>query len=163
MAEEQGTETGTVEEQTTSEQPAEKDWQAEAEKWKSLARKHEGTAKQNADKAKQYDTLAEASKSEQEKAVEAAKAEGIAAGQSQALRFEVALDKGLPKALAVRLQGSTKAELEADADELLKLAPAAAGQQPPADLGQGRRAPIATSGFAAGKAEAARRFGAAAK
>ena len=40
---------------------------------------------------------------------------------AKALRYEVAVDKQLPKVLAERLQGSTREELEADADNLLKL------------------------------------------
>lgn len=40
---------------------------------------------------------------------------------AKALRYEVAVDKQLPKALAERLQGSTREELESDADSLLKL------------------------------------------
>ena len=36
-----------------------------------------------------------------------------------ALRYEIALDKGLTKSQAKRLVGSTREELEADADELL--------------------------------------------
>lgn len=43
---------------------------------------------------------------------------------TKALRLEIALDKGLPKTLAARLQGSSREELEADADALLKLIPA---------------------------------------
>lgn len=40
---------------------------------------------------------------------------------AKALRYEVAVDKQLPKVLAERLQGSTREELESDADSLLKL------------------------------------------
>lgn len=40
---------------------------------------------------------------------------------AKALRYEIAIDKQLPKALAERLQGSTREELEADADNLLQL------------------------------------------
>lgn len=39
----------------------------------------------------------------------------------RAMRLEVALDKGLPKSLALRLRGDTQEEAEEDADELLKL------------------------------------------
>ncbi|WP_064075907.1 capsid assembly scaffolding protein Gp46 family protein [Prescottella equi] len=46
------------------------------------------------------------------------------------LRRDVAADKGLPAKLAARLRGSTKEELEADADELL------ADYAPPADSGR---------------------------
>lgn len=44
----------------------------------------------------------------------------LTAAEARALRLEIALDKGVPKSLAVRLQGSTREEMEADADELLK-------------------------------------------
>lgn len=43
------------------------------------------------------------------------------AAEERALRMEVALAKKLPPELAERLKGATQAELEADADELLKL------------------------------------------
>lgn len=39
----------------------------------------------------------------------------------KALRLEVALDKGLPKSLALRLRGNTQEEIEEDAEDLLKL------------------------------------------
>lgn len=41
------------------------------------------------------------------------------AAAARALRLEVALDKGLPAALARRLLGDTREEIESDADELL--------------------------------------------
>lgn len=69
-------------------------------------------------------------KSEAEKTAErlAKLEEDSKTGTAKAMRYEIALDKGLPKALAERLQGSTREELEADADELLKLV----GEQKPA-------------------------------
>lgn len=69
-------------------------------------------------KAKQ---LEDAKKSEAEKLTEkltAAETRATAA-EDRALRLEVATAKGLTQAQAKRLVGSTKAELEADADELL--------------------------------------------
>jgi hypothetical protein len=48
-------------------------------------------------------------------------AERIGPLEAENLRLNVALEKGLPKSLAVRLQGSTKEEVEADAEELVKL------------------------------------------
>ena len=44
----------------------------------------------------------------------------VTAAETRAMRLEVALDKGLPKSLAVRLQGESREEMEADADELMK-------------------------------------------
>ena len=61
-----------------------KDWQAEADKWKSLARKHEKTAKDNAEAAKRLTALEEATKTETERAVEAARREA-----DKAVRDEV--------------------------------------------------------------------------
>lgn len=54
------------------------DYAAEVEKWKALAQKHEQRAKSNAEKAKGYDELKASQMTEQEKAVEAAKAEARA-------------------------------------------------------------------------------------
>lgn len=51
-----------------------------------------------------------------------------AAAEIRALRAEVAQEKGLPAKLAARLNGATKEELAADADELLSLIPA--GEKP---------------------------------
>lgn len=72
-------------------------------------------------KASRFDELDAASKTEAEKAAQrAADAETkAAAAEARALRLEVAADKGLSPAQAKRLTGSTKEELEADADELL--------------------------------------------
>lgn len=62
--------------------------------------------------------------------IAAAKAE---AGQSsaKALRYEVAAEKGLDLKLAARLTGSTKEELEADADALMALIPKAQQAETP--------------------------------
>lgn len=82
-------------------------------------------------KAKQ---LEDAKKSEAEKLTEkltAAEKRAIEA-ETKALRMEVATAKGLTPAQAKRLVGSTQAELEADADDLLSTfggAPAGDGKQ----------------------------------
>lgn len=70
----------------------------------------------------QIEELQGAGKTELEKAVERAnKAEQTAkAAQGQALRYQVALAKGLPPAVAARLQGDTLEALQADADELMR-------------------------------------------
>lgn len=59
------------------------------------------------------------------------------ANQARADRLEVALDKGLPKTLADRLRGSTREEMEADADELLKLVNDNKPKTPKPDPSQG--------------------------
>lgn len=95
------------------------DHEAEAAKWKELARKHETRAKENAEKAKKFDDLEESSKSELQKATErAAEAERrAAAAEAASLRASVAQSKGVP---ADMISGSSKEELEASADALLK-------------------------------------------
>ena len=54
-----------------------KDWKAEAEKWSTLARKHEERAKSNAQAAKELEKVRAAAMTEQDKAVAAARAEGM--------------------------------------------------------------------------------------
>ena len=71
--------------------------------------------------------IADSKKSAEQKAADdiaAARAEA-AKNAAQALRYEVAAAKGLDLALAARLTGSTKEELEADADALMALIPKA--------------------------------------
>lgn len=96
------------------------DWKAESRKW-------EKRAKDNADAAKRLAEIEDAKKSEQDKLneqLEAARREGTEA-KTTALKMDVALDKapeGMPlkqvRKLAKRLTGSTREELEPDADEL---------------------------------------------
>lgn len=118
-----------TEPEPTPEKPAETDWQAETEKWKSLARKNEAQAKANAEAARKLTEIEDSSKSELErshtKAAEADKR--AAAAEASALRIEVALDKApegmsvaMVRKLAKRLTGTTREELEADAEELFE-------------------------------------------
>lgn len=99
----------------------EPDLSAEVEKWKSLAKKHEARAKDNADKAKRFDEIEESSKSELEKATARAEAaeKALATARLDSDRASVALSKGLTPTQAKRLVGTTREELEADADDLL--------------------------------------------
>jgi len=116
--------TGTQEEnedgtEGTTEVPAGgKNWQAEADKWKALARKHESDAKKLA-------ALEEGQKTEAQKLADARATAEKERDEARAelLRRDVAAKAGLPVELASRLRGSTEAELEADAKELLKLVP----------------------------------------
>ena len=91
-------------------------------KWKAMARKHEGQARANAKAAERLAQLEDANKTELERAKERAeKAEAAAkTADARAMRLEVAQAKGLSLSLATRLQGATREELEADADDLLK-------------------------------------------
>jgi len=54
-------------------------------------------------------------------------------------RAEVAAEKGLPPALAARLQGATREDLAADADALLALIPTPGPRTPAPDPSQGSR------------------------
>lgn len=98
----------------------------ELERDRRKARSDAKAARERAeDLQRQLDELQGSSKSELEKAIERAnKADATAAKASvEAIRWQVAAEKGLPAALARRLQGATKAELEADADDLMALSP----------------------------------------
>jgi hypothetical protein len=75
-----------------------------------MARKHEQRAKQGAVAQKRVAKLEEAAVNDRERAERA---------ELNTLRYQVAAEKGLPVALATRLQGDTMQELEADADQLL--------------------------------------------
>lgn len=61
--------------------------------------------------------------------------------KSLADRYAVALDKGLPKALADRLQGDTPEALAEDADQLLSLIPRSGGGDPDFDAGPRKPGP----------------------
>lgn len=104
------------------------------------AKKAEKEAAELRAKVKEFE---DRDKSESEKAAERlAKAETAAAEASaKLLRLEVASEKGLTPAQAKRLQGATREELEADADELLASFPAATGQPkaPVPDPSQGSK------------------------
>ena len=78
----------------------------------------EKRAKGNSEKAKRFDELEEASKTEQQKALERAEAaeRQLADITLKAMRLEVAAEKGVPAEL---LAGATVEELAASADRLL--------------------------------------------
>lgn len=84
-------------------------------------------------KAAKLDEYEAASKSDLEKAAEKAAAAEKRAEQAELklLRYEVAFDKGLTPAQAKRLVGSSREELEADADEILEAFPTQGGVTPP--------------------------------
>lgn len=87
-------------------------------------------------------------KTEAQKLAERAEAaeRSLAELQANALRAEVALERGLTPSQAKRLIGSTREELEADADELLKDIGATNGPRAPRpDPNQGRQSGGAAS------------------
>lgn len=77
----------------------------EAETWRKKVKEYEDASKSDLEKAQSK--AAEAEYRAQE-------------AETRYLRLEVASEKGLTAAQARRLQGSTREELEKDADELLK-------------------------------------------
>lgn len=117
-----------------------------AEAWKARSREWERKAKANADAAKELDAFKKAQMTELEKAqAEAAEAKARATqAELAAARQSVATAKGLPAGMAERLQGSTKEELEADADVLLKVLAKPAGNGARPDLRQGARGAATT-------------------
>lgn len=104
------------------------DLQAEIDKWKALARQHEnlwkstGLTKDDLPEAKAL--LAKARDADvKSKTAEdriAALEQKIAEAEANAIRLEIAAAKGLTPAMARRLVGTTREDLEADADELVK-------------------------------------------
>lgn len=112
---------------TTEPKPEEKpEPQGDGTDWKAESRKWEKRAKDNSDAAKRLKELEDKDKSESEKLSErATSAEKRAEeAEARALKAEVAHEKGLTAKQAKRLQGSTREELEADADDLLESFPA---------------------------------------
>lgn len=105
-AEEQPTET-----ETDAPEAEDKDDQWDPERAKRKI------AKLNSEAANLRKRLNEAPKAEDA----AAKDKRIADLESSALRYEVALDLGLPKEIASRLQGKDRDEMVADAEKLLEL------------------------------------------
>ena len=87
---------------------------------RTAAKEAREKADELAQKVREYE---DRDKSEQEKLEERATTaeQRASAAETKLLRFEVATSKGLPLELADRLQGSTKKELEEDADRLLEL------------------------------------------
>ena len=97
-------------------------------------------------KAEKFDEVEAASKSEAEKLAEklAAAEKRASDAERNALRLEVATAKGLTPAQAKRLVGTTKEELDADADDLLatfKPAAEATGENTDDGADDGRPSP----------------------
>ncbi|EHM24208.1 hypothetical protein SPW_7302 [Streptomyces sp. W007] len=125
--------------------------------WKHYARKHEALAKSAPDAAELERLRAAEAELATRKAAELTDAERLQAekdaaetarltaererdeARAEALRITVAATKGLTPKQAARLQGSTKEELEADADELLQdFTPSNLGTPPPPPQGGNR-------------------------
>ncbi len=147
----QGAETGPAGSGTGPDTGQVEDPATELAKWKALAQKNEARAKANAEAAAKLAAIEESQKTEQQKLADrlAAAEKRAADAELAALRADVASAKGIPAALAGRLLGSTREELDADADNLLKHLgkPDSKSKPPPASAvagngaGQGGRAP----------------------
>lgn len=114
------TETTETEQQSATDE-SQVDWKARAREWEAKSKANHKRVQELEPKAKQFETLEAASKSELERAQEQTTAlqQELATTQRTALVASVALDKGLPANLARRLQGESREDLEADAEELL--------------------------------------------
>jgi hypothetical protein len=120
---ESATDTGQHDDATAHLSDAGKKALSEERKARSAAERSARAAqKQLDDMAKRLKEFEDRDKSEAEKLAERAAAAEKQAESATArlLRFEVAAAKKLPPGFAARLQGSTKEELEADAEALLK-------------------------------------------
>lgn len=86
-----------------------------------LVKAYQATKKQLADAKGQVKDFEDAKKTEQERLTDRASdlEKQLTDAERNAARYEIALEKGLTKSQAKRLVGSTREELEADADELL--------------------------------------------
>lgn len=117
------------------------EWQAEAEKWKAHARKNEDLAKKNLAAATRLQKLEAQREAETAAATDkVTKAEAKAAetradleakatqAELKAMRLAVAQELDVPAALIELLSGSSKREIEASADRLLR--ELAANKQP---------------------------------
>ena len=96
---------------------------------KALQAERTRAAKAESDLKALQQQIEDSQKTAEQKAAEAS-ADATSA-RLEALRYKVAAEKGLTLSLAARLTGSTKEELEADADTLMALIPKAP-EAPPA-------------------------------
>lgn len=119
------------------------DWKAEARKW-------ERRAKENMEAARRLREAEEAEKTELQKMAERAEAaeKRVAEAEGKLLRLEVAQAKGLTAAQARRLQGATREELEADADDLLAAFGAKKDEPKEGDGDEGEAKPDESAGAA---------------
>ncbi|PPS86403.1 DUF4355 domain-containing protein [Streptomyces sp. MH60] len=132
--------------------------------WKHHARKHEAAAKSAPDTAelerlraaeaelntRKAADLSETERLQKERDEAAAEAATAKAERDEAARkallLEVAADKGLTTSQASRLRGSTKEELEADADALKAEFGTSGGSTPPPRSGGNRGGDVGNSG-----------------
>lgn len=112
----EGTETSTDEPQG---KPAETDWKAEARKWEARAK----ASKADSEDAQKWREYEQAQKPAQERLAEElaqAKAQAEMANASL-LRYEIATERGISGEATKLLKGTSREELEAEADLLVSL------------------------------------------
>ena len=126
----------------TPEAPAQEttDWKAEARKWEQRAKENSAKVAELSPAAARLAEIEESNKTAEQKTAERVaaleeaertKEAAIAERDSRLLRYEIAAAKGLDLKAALRLQGSTREEIEADADEFAKsFASSAPGEVP---------------------------------
>lgn len=104
---------------------------------KALNAERDARAKAEKDLADLRKQIEDSQKTAEQKAADALAAANRTASDNaaKALRYEVAATKGLDLNLAARLTGSTKEELEADADALMALIPTPTTPVPPVQVG----------------------------
>ena len=102
------------------------DWKAEARKWEKAAKK-DATEKAKAETQLQAIKDLAAGKDAQTSEAE----QRAARAELEATKYRIAYEAGLPPDLAVRLAGTTEAELKTDAEALAKYAQA--GKKPKSD------------------------------
>jgi hypothetical protein len=128
--------------EATPEKPATGDLGDAGKKALDAERKEKRAAeKRAADLEARLKEFEERDKTEAEKIADRAKSAEDRATQaeSRAMRLEVAFDKGRTPAQAKRLVGSTREELEADADEILRDFPVKPAEPDVPDLDLGTR------------------------
>lgn len=118
-------------------QGTETDWKAEARKWERRAKEANGL-RDAAEKWQEYERSLKPVQERLAEELEASKQEAISA-RVELMRYEVATDKGIPSEAVSLLTGSTREELEANADTLMAIiAKQSEPKQPKPDLSQGR-------------------------
>lgn len=105
------------------------DWKTEARKWEQRAKDNLAKVTELSPAAARLAEIEESNKTADQKATERFEAleksdrekdAALTEREQKLMRYEVAAAKGLDLKAALRLQGSTKEELEADADDFAK-------------------------------------------
>ncbi|GAA2237659.1 hypothetical protein GCM10010401_07320 [Rarobacter faecitabidus] len=119
---------------------------------KALQAERERASKAEKEAADLRKQIEDAGKTAEQKAADALKAaqDSAAASSLKALQYEVAAEKGIDLKLASRLVGSTKEELESDADNLKTLV-GARPTGPKPDPSQGGGSTASATGVSAGR------------